>query len=222
MTVFSGLVRRVAAEAERQVRGGAIALLTRLGQDTRERCVSFDRLKAYDERLSFLEETLKGQDADLRTLRTDLDSLVTQLNDRLLPHIDERMDDTERDLAVVATTLVRTGKDTAGNSGRLEHVERRVSDLRSKLARLEERSGLWRELQGNLARLGDDIDTLRARVAARPVAQGGDTGPVPIDAKPVNGGAVQVNGVHGEVNGKHGEPVPVNGKHAEPVADPLG
>ncbi|MFI0445777.1 hypothetical protein [Actinomadura sp. 6N118] len=170
MTVFSGLVRRVAAEAERQLREGAslsAGLLARLGQDTRERTAELARLRAYGERIRLLEETLTRQDAELRGLRTELDSLVVQLNDRLLPRIDERMDDAERDLTVVATTLVRAGRDTAGHSTRLEHVEQRVADLRSRLARMEQRNGLWRELQGNMARLGDDVDALRTRVGGR-------------------------------------------------------
>ncbi|KAB2344348.1 hypothetical protein [Actinomadura rudentiformis] len=166
MTVFSGLVRRVAAEAERQLREGA-SLIARISQDTRERAAELGRLQAYSERIRLLEETVKGQDAELRGLRNELDSLVVQLNDRLLPRLDERMDDTERDLTVVATTLVRTGKDTAGNSARLEHVERRVADLRGQLARMEQRSGLWRELQGNMARLGDDVDAIRTRIGGR-------------------------------------------------------
>ncbi|MFG2000791.1 hypothetical protein ACGFNU_16765 [Spirillospora sp. NPDC048911] len=179
MTVFSGPVRRVAAEAERRLREGA-ALLARLGQDTRERPAELARLQAYDDRIQRLEETLKEQDAGLRGLRTELDSLVVQLNDRLLPRIDERMDDAERDLTVVATTLVRAGKDTAGNSSRLEHVEQRVADLRGKLARMEQRSGLWRELQGNMARLGDDVDALRTRMGGRAGEPVNVAGPEPV------------------------------------------
>ncbi|GAA2611014.1 hypothetical protein SMC26_24940 [Actinomadura fulvescens] len=166
MTVFSGLVRRVAAEAEHRVRGGA-SLLVRLGQDTRERVAELARLQAYGERIQALEETVQGQGAELRGLRIELDSLVTQLNDRVLPRIDERIDDAERDLTVVATTLVRTGKDTAGNSSRLEHIDQRLADLRGRLTRMEQRSGLWRELQGNMARLGDDVDALRTRIGGR-------------------------------------------------------
>jgi chromosome segregation ATPase len=171
MTLFSVLVHRVAAEAERQLRGGVAALAKLV--DDRERSAERERLRVYGERLARLEETLKGQDAGMRELRTELDSLVTQLNERLLPRIDERMDDTERDLTVVATTLVRTGKDTAGNSTRLENVEQRVSDLRGKLSQMEQRAGLWRELQGNMARLGDDIDALRGHLeipAAEPLS----------------------------------------------------
>ncbi|MBO2451051.1 hypothetical protein J4573_28405 [Actinomadura barringtoniae] len=160
--MFSVIVRRVAVEAERQLREG-VKTLAKLVDD-RERSAERERLQAYGERLALMEETLKGQDAGMRELRTELDSLVTQLNERLLPRLDERMDDTERDLTVVATTLVRTGKDTAGNSTRLETVEQRLSDLRGKLSQMEQRSGLWRELQGNMARLGDDIDALRGRL----------------------------------------------------------
>lgn len=100
-------------------------------------------------------------------LRAELDSLVAQLNDRVLPRIDERMDDTERDLATVATALIRTGEDTAVSRTRLETLEGRVSDLRERLARVERRAGLWRDLQATMARLGDDVDALRPRVGPR-------------------------------------------------------
>jgi chromosome segregation ATPase len=164
MTAFPGLVRHVAAEAERRLREG-LDLLSRLRWD-RTRPAELKRLlDAYGERIRRLEETLAGQDTELRALRADLASLVSQLNDRLLPRIDERMDDTERDLTAIATTLIRQDQNTTGNRSRLEAVEQRVGELRGRLARMEQRAGLWRELQANLARLGEDIDTLRSRVA---------------------------------------------------------
>ncbi|GAA4083269.1 hypothetical protein [Actinomadura miaoliensis] len=158
MTVVSGLVRYVAAEAERRLREG-LDLMSRLGLDR-------TRLDAYDERLRRMEQTLDGQQAELRSLRADLDSLVTQLNDRVLPRLDERMDDTERDLATVATGVLRQSRDNAANGTRLESVEQRVGDLRSRLSRVEQRAGLWRDLQANLARLGEDLDALRTRLTA--------------------------------------------------------
>jgi hypothetical protein len=166
MAVFSGLVRRATAETERRLREGP-GLLRRLGRDL-ERSARLEwLLPAHDARLRRLEEVLAVQDAGLVALRAELDSLVTQLNDRLLPRIDERMDDTERDLASVATGLISTGKDAAGSRGRLETLEGRVSDLRGKLSQMEQRAGLWRDLQATMARLGDDIDALRSRAAPR-------------------------------------------------------
>jgi chromosome segregation ATPase len=179
MTVILGLVRRAAAEAERQLRGG-VGLLVRLGRDL-ERSAELGRLlPSLNERLAILEETVRGQDTELRTLRAELDSLVGQLNDRLLPRVDERMDDTERDLAAVATSLVRTGRDTAANQTRLEVAERRIADLRGKLAQLEQRTGLWRDLQSTMARLGDDLDAMRARMALRAAEPPADAAPAPV------------------------------------------
>ncbi|MQY09406.1 hypothetical protein [Actinomadura macrotermitis] len=164
MAVFSGLVRRVAAEAERQVRGG-IGLLVRLSLE-HERVAELERvLPAYGERIRRLEETVRGQDAGLRALRAELDSLIAQLNDRMLPRVDERMDDIERDLAILATGLIRTGKESAESTGRLDMAERRLAELRGKLAQMEQRAGLWRELQASVAQLGDDVDALRGRLA---------------------------------------------------------
>ncbi|MEU6751982.1 hypothetical protein ABZ914_37690 [Spirillospora sp. NPDC046719] len=173
MTVIPGLVRRAATEAEHRLRAGA-GLLVRLGRDL-ERSAELERfLPAHGERVRRLEDTVREQDAALRTreeevrgLRAELDSLVAQLNDRLLPRIDERMDDTERDLAAVATSLIRTGRDTAGHGTRIEAAERRIGDLRAKLSQLEQRAGLWRDLQATMARLGEDVDALRARTALR-------------------------------------------------------
>ncbi len=116
MTVIPGLVRRAAAEAERHLREG-IGLLVKVGRDL-ERSAELGRLlPAYIERMAILEQAVEAQDAELRTIRTELDSLVGQLNDRLLPRIDERMDDTERDLAAVATSLICTGRDPANHLG---------------------------------------------------------------------------------------------------------
>ncbi|WP_067457456.1 hypothetical protein [Actinomadura macra] len=189
MTVIPGLVRRAAAEAEHQLRVGmseGMRLLARLGRDL-ERSAELGRLlPSYAERIRTLEETVQSRDAELTALRTELESLVAQLNDRLLPRLDERMDDTERDLAAVATSLIRTGRDTAGNRARLDAAEQRIGDLRAKLAQTEQRAGLWRDLQATLARLGDDVDALRVRTgvrAADPPAPVPD--PVPEPAQPL-------------------------------------
>ncbi|GAA0214079.1 hypothetical protein GCM10009527_007330 [Actinomadura nitritigenes] len=173
MTVIPGLVRRAATEAEHRLRAGA-GLLVRFGRDL-ERSAELERfLPVHGERVRLLEDTVREQDAALRTrdeevrgLRAELDSLVAQLNDRLLPRIDERMDDTERDLAAVATSLIRTGRDTAGHDARIEAAERRIGDLRTRLSQLEQRTGLWRDLQATVARLGEEVDALRARAALR-------------------------------------------------------
>ncbi|MFC5747809.1 hypothetical protein [Actinomadura rugatobispora] len=174
MTVFSGLVRRTALEAERRLRAG-VDLLAAIAEDP-ERTADLQREKearaAQEERIARLEETLErvleDHDRDLGTLRTELDSLITQLNDRLLPRIDERMDDTERDLTALATGLVRSGREAAATRSRLETLENRVADLRDRLVRMEQRAGLWRDLQATMARLGDDVDTLRTRLNLRP------------------------------------------------------
>ncbi|TDD65366.1 hypothetical protein E1293_40390 [Actinomadura darangshiensis] len=177
MTVIPGLVRRAAAGAERHLREGA-GLLVRIGRDL-ERSAELGRLlPSYLERMAILEQAVSDQDAELRTVRAELDSLVGQLNDRLLPRIDERMDDTERDLAAVATSVIRTGRDTAGHRTRLEAAERRIGDLRTKIAQLEQRTGLWRDLQSTVARFGDDLDAMRARMALRAAE------PPPADAAP--------------------------------------
>ncbi|HLV74704.1 hypothetical protein FHX41_2237 [Actinomadura hallensis] len=177
MTVVPGLVRRAAAEAERRLRGGA-ALVARVGRDLERSAEAGRLLPVYIERVTVLEQALRDRDAELRALRTELDSLVGQLNDRVLPRIDERMDDTERDVAAVAGSLVRTGRDTDANRARLETAERRLSDLRTRVARLEQRTGLWRDLQATMARLGDDVDALRARMTLRPADPSADAAPV--------------------------------------------
>jgi archaellum component FlaC len=185
MPVFSGLVRRVVVEAERQVRGG-LDLLTRLTREHAPGAEALRMLPALDARLNSVEEALGRQDETLRALRTDLDALVTDLNRRLLPRIDERMDDTERDLAALATGLIRAGKDDAGQRSRLESLDRRLTDMRTKVVQLEQRTGLWRELQATLARLGDDVDRLRGRLdaPADPGSAGAATAPPTSAASP--------------------------------------
>jgi chromosome segregation ATPase len=179
MTVIPGLVRRAAAEAERHLREG-VGLLVRVGRDL-ERSAELGRLlPSYIERVAILEEAVRDQDTELRTIRTELDSLVGQLNDRLLPRIDERMDDTERDLAAVATSLIRTGRETAGTGTRLEAAERRIGELRTKIVQLEQRTGLWRDLQSTVARFGDDLDAVRARMGPRAAEPAAEAAPAPV------------------------------------------
>lgn len=161
MTIVPGLVRRAAVEAERHVRGG-VGLLTRLARE-------LDRPARIGARLVWLETAVRAQDAELRALRRELGSLVAQLNERLVPRVDERIDDAERDLTVLATGLIRTGRDTAAHGTRLDSAERRLADLRIKLAQLEQRTGLWRDLQATVARLGDDVDALRTRIPVKPL-----------------------------------------------------
>ncbi|MGI5163332.1 hypothetical protein ACQEU3_03145 [Spirillospora sp. CA-253888] len=203
MAVFPRLVRRVAEEAERQLRGGLGRLAEMLADPGRP--AEFDRLlalvDAQGERVRRLEEALHAQDAGLRALRGELDSLIVQLNDRLLPRIDERMDDLERDLTAFATGLVRTGRETAATRGQLEIFERRLTDLRERQARTEGRAGLWRDLQASVARLGDDIDALRARADGRPAEaaphETASGGPLPgesLDAAPGGAAADPVPG----------------------------
>lgn len=176
------LIRRAAAEAERRLREGAGLLATiaaiageperteTSGKERSDRETGdtdrddLQQLLDHEARLQRLEQTMAVHDRDLRTLRTDLDSLVTQLNERLLPRIDERMDDTERDLTALATGLVRAGRETAGQRSALDTVEKKVADLRGRLTRMEQHAGLWRDLQANIARIGDDIDALQSRL----------------------------------------------------------
>ncbi|WP_067828825.1 hypothetical protein [Actinomadura kijaniata] len=177
MAVLSGLVRRIVSEADRQLRGRLPAtpgdLLRGLAREL-TRPVELERLVAVQgERIARLEERLREQDAGLRAVRAELDSLVVQLNDRLLPRLDERLDDLERDLTVVATGMIRAGKEDDAARVRLDILDRRIGDLRGRLAQTEQRAGLWRELQATLARLGDDVDALRERLGGRAV------GPVP-------------------------------------------
>ncbi|TDC60936.1 hypothetical protein E1200_29660 [Actinomadura sp. GC306] len=179
MTVIPGLVRRAAAEAERRLRESA-GLLARLGRDLEQSAEAWRMLPSYLDRLALLEQTVRDQDAELRALRAELDSLIAQLNDRVLPRIDERMDDTERDVAAVATSLIRTGRDSAVHGTRLAAAERRIGDLRTRIAQLEQRTGLWRDLQATMARFGDDLDTMRARMALRPAEPPAETAPAPV------------------------------------------
>src|SRR5690606_18264403 len=90
LSVLPGPVRRAAAEAERRLRGGA-ALVARVGRDLERSAEAGRLLPVYIERVTVLEQALRDRDAELRALRTELDSLVGQLNDRVLPRIDERM-----------------------------------------------------------------------------------------------------------------------------------
>jgi chromosome segregation ATPase len=179
MTVIPGLVRRAAAEAERHLRAGA-GVLVRAGRDLERSAELVRLLPTLMERVLILEQAARDQDAELRAVRTELDSLVRQLNDRLLPRLDERMDDTERDLAAVATSLIRTGRETSGNRTRLEAAERRVADLRTKLAALEQRTGLWRDLQSTVSRFGDDLDAMRARMALRTAEPAAEAAPATV------------------------------------------
>ncbi|NDU75096.1 hypothetical protein GWI34_21055 [Actinomadura sp. DSM 109109] len=179
MTVIPGLVRRAAAEVERHLREGAGAL-ARAGRDLERSAELIRLLPSLAERLLALEEAARARDAELRSVRAELDSLVAQLNDRLLPRLDERMDDTERDLAAVATSLIRTGRETAGHHTRLDAAERRVAELRTKVAALEQRTGLWRDLQSTVTRFGDDLDAMRARMALRTAEPPPDTAPAPV------------------------------------------
>ncbi|MGI5208730.1 hypothetical protein ACQEU6_45085 [Spirillospora sp. CA-108201] len=179
MTVIPGLVRRAAAQVERHLREGAGAL-ARAGRDLERSAELVLLLPSIAQRLSILEQAARVQDAELRTIRTELDSLVGQLNDRLLPRLDERMDDTERDLAAIASSLIRTGRETAGNGTRMEAAERRVADLRAKVAALEQRTGLWRDLQSTVTRFGDDLDAMRARMALRTAEPPADAAPAPV------------------------------------------
>ncbi|GAA1552155.1 hypothetical protein GCM10009678_38820 [Actinomadura kijaniata] len=177
MAVLPGLVRRVVSEADRHLRGRLPAtpgdLLRGLAREL-TRPVELERLvAAQGERIARLEERLREQDAGLRAVRAELDSLVGQLNDRLLPRLDERLDDLERDLIAVATGMIRAGKEDDAARVRLDILDRRIGDLRGRMAQTEQRAGLWRELQATLARLGDDVDALRERLGGRTV------GPVP-------------------------------------------
>ncbi|MFI6516790.1 hypothetical protein ACIBF1_14610 [Spirillospora sp. NPDC050679] len=211
MAVFPRLVRHVIGEAERQLRGGLSSGLGRLAEMLADpgRPAEFDRLlalvDAQGERVRRLEEALAAQDAGLRALRGELDSLIVQLNDRLLPRIDERMDDLERDLTAFATGLVRTGRETAASRGQLEIFERRLTDLRQRQARTEERAGLWRDLQASVARLGDDIDALRARADGRPAeAAPSEGGP----HESASGGSLPAEPLEAAPGGPAADPVP--------------
>ncbi|GLZ05076.1 hypothetical protein Acsp03_25420 [Actinomadura sp. NBRC 104412] len=168
MTVlFPVLIRRAAAEAERRLRAGAGLLAAIAGEPDRTDRDALRRLLAQEARIDRLERRADEHDRELRALRADLDSLIAQLNERLLPRLDERIHEAERDLTTLATGLVRTGRETAAQRSGLETVENRLSELRGKLTRMEQRAGLWRDLQANIARMGDDIDSLRSRLPAR-------------------------------------------------------
>ncbi|REE94871.1 hypothetical protein [Thermomonospora umbrina] len=167
------LARRAVGEAERLLssvlapvrdHGAAVA---RLREDVAEQRGRADRL----------ERRLAEQAEELAAARRQIDSLVEQLNGRLLPGIDERIHETERDLTRLATRLLRAGQDAARQQSLLAAVEQRAGDLRDRVGRLEERTGIWRELQANVARLGEDLDTVRARMTRpREAAEAGELG----------------------------------------------
>ena len=221
MTVLPGLVRRAAREAERRLRAG-VDLLAAIAEDpehTAELRREREARTAQEARIRRLEEiverALEGHDRDLRALRSDLDSLIGQLNDRLLPRIDERMDDTERDVTALATDLVRTGREMASARSSLQVVENRVSDLRDRLVRLEKRAGLWRDLQATAARLGDEVDMLRARLNLRPAPGGSGSGTA---SGPGAGAGSGTDTAPQTAPAAQGSPAAV----ASPVADRLG
>ncbi|HEX2315084.1 MAG TPA: hypothetical protein VHJ17_15180 [Thermomonospora sp.] len=169
--ILPTLARRVAGEAER--------LLSSLPAPGRDQRAEIARLRAeaaeQRRRADRLERRLDEQAAELAAARRQLDSLVAQLNERLLPGIDERVHEVERDVTRLATRLLRAGQEAAGREDRLSAAERRLDALRDRAARLEQRTGIWRELQANVARLGEDLDALRARVvpARRPAGEVG-------------------------------------------------
>jgi chromosome segregation ATPase len=172
------LARRAAGEVERM-----LSSLVAQGQDFlaqgqeflaqgQEQRSEIARLKAETaaqrERADRLERRLAEQSAGLAAVGRQVDSLVTELNQRLLPSVDERIHETERDLTRLATRMLQAGQEAARLQSRLSAAEQRLGDLRERAGRLEQRTGIWRELQANVARLGEDLDALRARTAPRP------------------------------------------------------
>lgn len=205
MTFFLGLARQAVAEVERRAAAAGLDVLVtmsaeafsqRIRAEIREQVEAEVRAsvaerdrrheqaeQAFEERVQRLESTLAGQDAGLAEVREQIRSLVTQLNERLLPVIDERMDETERDLARLATGMMRNDKKGNARESRLDTAERRLADLRDRVARMEQRVVLWRDLQAATAKLGDDVDTLRTRLGqgineAQPLAE-----PQPVQAR---------------------------------------
>jgi hypothetical protein len=164
---LADLARRAAQEVER-------ALSSLLTQDDRTEpqentAEEIARLKAesaaHRERADRLERQLTEQ-------RGELASLVAELNDRVLPGVDERIHETERDLTRLATRMLRADQDSTRLRSRLDTAEQRIGDLRERAGRLEQRTGLWRELQANVARLGEELDALRARSRPRRMETG--------------------------------------------------
>ncbi|RAY16654.1 hypothetical protein DPM19_00240 [Actinomadura craniellae] len=156
MVVFLGLARRAVTELERCANTGLDALVTLTRGP--------DRTAELMERLQRLEDVLAGQAAGLTDVRHRLDALVDQLNEQLLPGIDERMDETERDLARLATGLMRGDRDADRRETRLCAAEQRLTDLRERVGRTEQRASLWRDLQATLAGLAEEVDRLHARL----------------------------------------------------------
>lgn len=166
---FPRLARRAAGEFER-----LLSSVVEQGQDmiaqTRRHRAEIDRLKAQAaaqrERADRLERALAEQAAEVESVRRQMKALITDLNDRLLPHLDARIHETEQDVARLATRLLRTDQETERQQSRLAAAEQRLADLRERLGRLEQRAGVWRGLQADVARLGEDLDRLRASSAA--------------------------------------------------------
>ncbi|ACY97550.1 MULTISPECIES: hypothetical protein [Thermomonospora] len=165
---LSGLARRATGEFDR-----LLAALARQGQELlspgREQRAEIVRLRAalavQSERAERLERALAEQSAALSAVSRQLAALVAQLNEQLLPGIDERIHETERDLARLATRLLRADQEAARRHSRLETAEQRIADLRERTGRLEQRTAIWRELQADVARLGEDLDALRSCAA---------------------------------------------------------
>lgn len=174
MPVFMNIARWATAEAGRYASAGLDLLGTAVSgnRDCREAVAALTaKVRAQEERITRMEGELAAQATGLAAARAQVDSLIGQLNGQLLPGIDERIHETERDLTKLATRLVRADQDAARRESRLTAAERRVGDLRERTGRLEQRTGLWRELQANVARLGEDLDALRARLAHHPATQ---------------------------------------------------
>lgn len=177
MPALFDLARWAAATAGRRAQAGLTMAATAAG--LADGGALAERVRAQDERLARLEGLLAEQAAGLDRVRAQVGSLVVQLNRQLLPVLDERINETERDLARLATRLVRGAQEAERRESRLAAAERRIGDLRERAARLEQRTGLWRELLGDVARLGEELDALRARLgeAGAQHGQHGQHGP---------------------------------------------
>lgn len=160
------LTRHAVGTMERHGLAG-FELLTRLGRELTAPWTGSpwrQELDLLERRVDELEGLLTQRADELAQVRRELGSLITQLNERLLPGVDERMHETERDLARLGTQQLQIKNAALQRENRLQVAEQRVTDLRAKVARLEQRGGLWRELQAVVAKLGDDVDALRARL----------------------------------------------------------
>ncbi|TNY37077.1 hypothetical protein [Thermomonospora catenispora] len=168
---FPRLARRAAGEIERLLSSVVEQGQEMIAQTQRHRA-EIDRLRlqaaAQRERAERLERTLAEQAAELESMRRQMRALIDDLNDRLLPHLDARIHETEQDVARLATRMLRTDQRAERQESRLATAERRLADLRERIGRLEQRTGIWRELQADVARLGEDVDRLRAAASARP------------------------------------------------------